>query len=381
VPSPLIPQLPEASISSTSLPTSPEATSATFSPTSASTAQSPHPAPFKLAQRSTLTADDAATSDTHSIKSSRSLSSSVSATAKHPDAITPGLNASIIETSSAWFSTDGTVTRAVQIGEVALAYNPTESEDKQSDESTIRFEGFGSLEKVAPNPNFIQPLLEKGEGVYAVNLAKISGHGKMAVAFKYQVHLDATSSASSHVPLIVSMASKVESGQTLVKVTYGLNPSFKFSTAESVHLSAVTIILHMDPTGGKILQCQASNGGTYSRERNLVYWSLNDVTLPLVETEGQPLTQGLLLRFATEGEVKTGNVEAKWEILGERLPGSGGIGVGLSKLVESSTGPNTEVDTDPFADDDAPSTDKASEWNAVHEVRKLKSGTYLVNVA
>jgi F-BAR domain only protein len=287
----------------------------------------------------------------------------------------PGLNASIVETVSAWFTPEGSVTRAVQTGEVALAYNPVEQEsaEKEVDDVAIRFDGFASLEKVAPNPHFIEPLPDKGEGVYSVNLSKISAHGKIAVAFKYQIQLDASHPAAGHVPLILSLASKVDPGQTLIKLTYGLNTTFKFSTDESVALSGVVIMLHLDSSSaGKIVQCQATNGGTFARERGLVYWRLNDITLPLLESAEQKPTQDLLVRVTTEGEVKSGNVELRWEIGGERVPGPTGSGIGLSRLVES--GP----EVDPFADEDAIHA-KTIEWKQVHDVRKLRSGTYLLS--
>jgi hypothetical protein len=397
---------PQASISSTSLPQSPETASAPFSATSSVPQSATQTAPpFKLAHRSTLAADESAASDTHSIKSARSLSSSVMSSTnatKHAEMHDPGLNASVVETVSAWFTPEGAVTRAVQTGEVALAYNaPLEHHVEAStspiqdteDDAIIRFDGFSSLEKVAPNPHFIDALPAKGEGVYNVHFGRMAGAtghtGRMAVAFKYQVHLDGSKSAGEQVPVSVSMASKVdaERNQTLVKLGYGLNEQFKFSTAESVAITGLMIILHIDPTStGKIVQCQANNGGLFVRDKGLVYWRLGDVTLPLHgDDAAKKPEQELLVRFATDGEVKPGNVESRWEIVGERLPGGTGSGVALSKLVESAA-PGA-VEADPFADEDAQNEQleasgagkKNEEWVPLKDARRLKSGTYLLN--
>ncbi|KAL8764662.1 MAG: hypothetical protein Q9194_006905, partial [Teloschistes cf. exilis] len=87
----------------------------------------------------------------------------------------PGLNASVVETVSAWFSA-GQVTRAVVIGELALAHNDNSSINDNPtapNTETIRLENFPVLEKVAPNPTFITPIPSRS-GEYTLNLAHIS---------------------------------------------------------------------------------------------------------------------------------------------------------------------------------------------------------------
>ncbi|KAL9576736.1 MAG: hypothetical protein Q9212_006857, partial [Teloschistes hypoglaucus] len=88
-------------------------------------------------------------SDARSIRSAHSVTTSLAQTAaaKHPEMTEPGLNASVVETVSAWFSA-GQVTRAVVIGELALAHNnnnPLSSNDNATE--TIRLENFPVLEK------------------------------------------------------------------------------------------------------------------------------------------------------------------------------------------------------------------------------------------
>lgn len=338
---------------------SPSETPPVQTATSPSMAQSP----FKLAHRSTLMAEDHASSDTHSVRSGRSLSSSASSTVKHPEMHEPGLNSSIVETISAWFN-QGVATRAVLIGEVALAYNPQDFSAPFGTD-TIRLNNFSELEKVAPNPTFIEAVNDN-PGTYTVNLSQAT---KTAVAFKYQVRLD-ESSIASYAPLLLKPAWKIEPTQASVIATYGLNPAFTDSivlSQSSITLSNVIIIVHLDPTGPRATSCRAMGGGTFSREKNLVYWRLGDVTL----SKDGP-TQTLKARFFTDGEAKTGNVEARWELHDENAAGAGSQ---LSvSLMEHSTG--TEGESDPFADEGTSSAVVVS-WKDVRTVKGLRSGTYL----
>jgi F-BAR domain only protein len=270
---------------------------------------------------------------------------------------------------SAWFS-NGHVDRAVQIGEIALAYNPIDSNDTSTTD-TIRFNSFSSLEKVAPNPYFIDQIPSK-EGTYSVILPKIH---KTSVAFKYQVHLDPANS-DSYAPLRIVPAWKHESTQTLFMLSYSFNPSFASklpSTANSIILTNVILIVHVDPATNKITRCQASNGGVYARDRHIVYWRLGDVTL----TKDAPASV-LRAKFVTDGEPKPGNVEARWELTGEQLA-SVGSGISLSRIesAEGAEGSGSD-EKDPFADESAATTPTVS-WKDVTAVRRLRSGSYVAS--
>src|ERR1700748_3181405 len=108
----------------------------------------------------------------------------------------------------------------MQIGELALVYNSHDSSEPSGTE-TIRFDQFDTLEKVAPNPLFIDPVSGQ-DGSYTVNLSHIA---RTSIAFKYQVHLNAEH-ASSSAPLRLAPAWKVDPSQTLVMLSYSLNPAF-----------------------------------------------------------------------------------------------------------------------------------------------------------
>ncbi|KAK8154764.1 Muniscin C-terminal mu homology domain-containing protein [Phyllosticta citrichinensis] len=310
--------------------------------------------------------DEPPASDTQSIRSGRSLSSAHSHTVKHPDLHEPGLNSSIVETVSAWFE-QGNVTRAVVIGELALAYNPIDLSVPFGNE-TIRLENFPVLEKVAPNPTFIDSVQERA-GDYTVSLSSIT---RTQVGFKYQVHLD-DSNVASFAPISLSTAWKVEPTQTSVILSYSLNPAFKLAHGRtSITLNNVVLVIHLDPTGAKSPHCQSKPVGTFSKDRNLIYWRLGAVTL----SSDQPAQQ-LRARFYTEGEARPGNAEARWEISGEQAAGQGS-GLEVTQMVPPS-GENADAEADPFADDSGPSSSAAAAaptWRPVTTVKKITSGTY-----
>jgi len=278
---------------------------------------------------------------------------------RHPDLHQPGLGASVVETSSAWFS-QGQVTKAVVIGELALAYNATNASSQPLTES-IRLENFPVLEKVAPNPTFITQVPSKS-GEYSVNLSQIS---HTAVAFKYQVHLD-ESNLAAHAPVLLTPSWKVEPNQTSVILSYAFNPAFASPTKRSVSLKNVIVAINIDNT--KALSCLSKPVGTFSKDKSLIYWRLGDITVDAYAEAPHKL----LARFSTESEAKPGSVEARWEISGEDALE---LGSGLSLSQSSSV---KEEGSDPFADEGAPSTPSAA-WKEVPVLRKLVSGKYVAN--
>lgn len=237
------------------------------------------------------------------------------------------------------------------IGEIALAYNPANFSSPFGTEN-IRLENFGGLEKVAPNPAFItQPTNTEGE--YSVNLSSLS---KTQVAFKYQVRLEET---GSQAPLVVAAAFKAESTQFSVIVSYSPNPHFAFNGRESLTLSNVMLALTVE--GAKATSCLSKPVGTFLRDKNLIYWQLNDIVLT---PKMAPVK--LLARFATDSQATTGSVEARWEITSEHAQG---LGSGLSV---SMPGQSAASGTDPFADEGGQSTS----WKTVPGSKKLMSGSY-----
>ncbi|KAF2218368.1 Muniscin C-terminal mu homology domain-containing protein [Elsinoe ampelina] len=278
--------------------------------------------------------------DAGSVRSGRSHTSTASASHRHPDLISPGLNTSIIETVSAWFE-NGTHTRSLVIGEVAVAYNnPIAS----SETEVIRLTHFDKLDKVAPNPAFLSNKSDEA-GVYNLNLGQL-GKGKQT-AFKYQLN-SAISEGGKLAPLILQPVWKIEAGQASVILSYSANPAF--GTDDEILLKDVTLVLHLGE-GTKSSSCLSKPVGTFSKERGVIYWTLGEVKLRKGET-GK-----VLARFQTEGQAKVGKAEARWT-----FEGSGGSGVELERREE-----------DPFSDGEG------GIWKGLEEGkvrRRLVGGTY-----
>lgn len=312
-----------------------------------------------------LLSEDHATSDTQSIRSGRSLSSSGSTTIKHPDLHDPGLSASLVETVSAWFE-QGNVTKAMAIGQVALAFHPIDITAGPLGTESIRLENFAVLEKVAPNPAFIE---QAGEvpGTYTVDLSKIS---KTSVAFHYQLHIE-DSNIASLAPVILSPAWKSEPTQTSAILHYSLNPKFNLGGATSITVRGLVLVIRLEP-GSKATSAQSKPPGTFSRDKGLIYWRFGDVTF-----FKDQVAQTIRVRFFTDGEAKPGNVEARWEINDEQsLTLGSGLGVSMSAPLNEA---KQDGEADPFADIDenAIPASPAIGWKPVTAVKKITSGTYL----
>lgn len=271
---------------------------------------------------------------------------------KHPDLTQPGLNSSIVETVGARFE-NGQLISSSLIGEIALAYNATDSSAPPSTE-TIRLDNFSSLEKVAPNPAFVTATPDRS-GEYTVDLSSLP---RTQVAFKYQIRVDADTAPA---PLLIKPALRVEATQCSVIVSYALNPAFNLQGQESITLSNVMLALTIE--GSKATGCQSKPVGSFIRDKSLIYWQLGDVTL----SPGAG-SEKLLARFATEAEATGASVEARWEVTGSS--GSSlaawGSALGVSMLSSSA---------DPFADADEHA--RAGGWKGVQGVRKLVSGSYV----
>ena len=315
------------------------------------------------------TAEATRGADTQSIRSAHSMGGIAHPAITHPHMSQPGLNASTVETVSATF-TQGEVTKAVVVGELALQYNASEGASPSSIEN-MRLENFPVLEKVAPNPTFITQK-PSASGEYSVSLSQIS---RPTVAFKYQVHLDETNLAA-HAPMSLTPTWRIEPAQASIILTYLFNPAFVSPATRSVSLKNVTVAVAVE--NAKALSCQSKPAGIFAKDKSLIYWKLGDITL-----DGYAeAPQKLLARFTTDGEAKAGSVEVKWEINGESASRLGsGLGVGTMSSIGKEEGAGGG--SDPFADESAeksattPGT--AAKWQEVPVTRRIISGKYVAN--
>lgn len=326
------------------------------------TTASPIKAPAIIPEERTM-------SDTTSVHSAQSLGTMV----HHPEMHAPGLNTSIVETVSTWFS-DGTVSRSFVTGEVALAYNSSQT---AADTELIRLDNFQVLEKIAPNPSFVSVIMsekgkeratsEDGVGQYRVVLSAIT-RSTPIVAFKYQLHLDPLN-LSAYSPVLLTPVWQIQDAQASVIVMYTLNPAFVFSNSSastSVTLKSVVVSITIDASAdsGKATSAMMApqNGAAFKRKQGLVVWKLPE----LVVSNEQ---QRLLARFVTTGpKARPGHVEAKWE-----LPSTTGSRLGVSSLRGEE---RSKEAADPFADDGTALASLARVWSETNTARCLMSGRY-----
>ena len=185
---------------------------------------------------------------------------------------------------------------------------------------------------------------------------------RVIVLTRQQVHLE-ESALAAYAPVILSPLWKVEPTQTSVILNYSFNNAFVSPTKRSVLLQNVVVMITVENT--KALTCLSKPPGTFSREKNTIYWRLGNVSLDAY-SEGP---QRLVARFNTEGEATPGNVEARWEISTAEGLGSG---LGISHMSGVK-----EEGSDPFADEGI-SGGSSGMYKEVPVVRKIMSGKYVV---
>ncbi|KAF3312486.1 hypothetical protein TWF173_007097 [Orbilia oligospora] len=315
--------------------------------------------PLKMVRQSTLASD--AGSDTQSITSGLSAASQgAQAIIKHPSLHEPGLSASLIEHVSAHFEA-GQTSKVTVIGEIALAYNPTEGAPVQTNES-MRFDQYGMMDKISLNQSHITPGSKPGE--YSVSLVNLRG---TAVSFRYQLRMDEASMQSCP-PIIFTPAWKMETHQASLILNYKPNPSFNQKLSDSPFSSPTlrNLVIVTGIEGAQATSCQSKPAATFFKDRSRIAWRIPEVKLA-DEAGGK-----LIARIYTEGLAKPTPVEVRWEIFGSDDIRNAGSGVGIEVFKAP-----TEAEKDPFADDMEDNAEPKGEWKEVHIVRKLVSGKYV----
>ncbi|KAJ5553600.1 hypothetical protein N7494_002978 [Penicillium frequentans] len=341
----------------------------------ASDAYSPS-SPIRHAPSLSTATDDHAVSDTTSVRSGHTTHGQTFT--MHPELYEPGLNASIIETVNAWFS-EGQVTKSSVMGELALAHNVAPG--FAADSLRIRLDNFPLLEKVAANPHFVQETKDTGDekrGEYELQLGSIS-RPMPTVAFKYQLHLD-PSSSSSYCPVIFKPAWNLQESQASAIIFYSLNPAFVSQPMESITLKNVILTVGLDIAAEDETTKQPresvahatsavmhpNSGATFRRKNSTVTWRIPELE---VKAPGSGDDGKFLVRFSTSiPGPRRGNVEAKFELHTTESASR----LGVSRAVSES--PQQEID--PFADSGKQSPAPVN-WQEVPTSRKLVGGKYV----
>lgn len=332
---------------------------------------SPPLTPMRMTPRPPVHSEEAG-SDTHSIRSARSVTSLAAAAIRHPDLTEPGLSASIVETVSISFEA-GLPTKSLVAGEIAFAYHAhAGAADEQS--LTIRMDNFVILEKVAPNPAFVSAIPDR-DGEYTVLPQNIRG---TAVAFKYQVHLDDVS-PPIYAPIIITPVWRLEPHQSSVIINWRPNPDYRRLNGSTKPITLHNVVFVVGIEGANTSSCQSKPMGTFSRERGRIAWKLGDLVIDPEQINGG---SKVLARFATDGLAKSTPVEVRWEILGEDAD-CVGSGLTLSALTASAK----EEEADPFADttgedksiNGVPEATGIGAWAPLAGAKKVASGKYIAS--
>lgn len=334
--------------------------------------------PIKHAPSPSNATEERAMSDTTSIRSGHTIQGP--APTIHPELHESGLNASIIETVSAWFS-EGTVTKSMVVGELALAHNAAPG--TATDTAKIRLDNFPVLEKVAANPHFVHEVskdtADDKRGEYDIQLSSIS-RPLPTVAFKYQLHLD-PSNPSAYCPVIFKPAWNIQELQASAIIFYSLNPAFISQSAGPIVLKNVMLTVSLDtaPEDEVTKQPRESvahatsavmhpnSGATFRRKNSSVTWKIPELE---VNPSGVGQEGRFLVRFTTSTPgPRKGNVEARFELLTNET----GSRLGISQ----STTDSAVKESDPFSDAEPQSPALSASWQELPTVRKLVGGKYV----
>ena len=320
------------------------------------------------------------------------MSSLANSVIKHPEMHEAGLQASIVETMHAAFES-GQATKAAIVGELALVYNPTNPPAGTTLSNTIRLENFEMLEKVALNPSFVSEVPNR-TGEYQIALESLA---RPAVALKYQLQLDQSAVPQYHPIKLLPPEYRTHSDQTSIILQYVLNPDFatrhnQNSPRRSVTLHNVNILMHFT---GRASSCQTKPIGTFSKEKSLIWWPLNTITL---HADAPP--QKLLARLTATEPTIPSTTQVRWDIISAASDEPAlSVGSGLllteSPVVRSANTTTTTTTTtttaDPFADESvalaatsnsttsASPSASATTPKPIPTVRKLMTGKYTIN--
>ncbi|WEW54939.1 Suppressor of Profilin deletion [Emydomyces testavorans] len=358
----------------------------------------PAVSPSHIPQSATLSGtnqDDHTLSDVTSIHSSQTLHS-LSGLISHPELHAPGLSASIVEKLTASVS-GGIVTQSFVVGELALAYNPTES--SSVDHQIVRLDNFQVLERVAANPQFVtevghsptngtQPseTTDDRKGEYNILLTSLRGPAP-AVAFKYQIHLD-SSNLSAYCPLIFEPIWNVQEFQASVIINYSLNPQFiSSSPLTSIILQNLVLTVNLDvspfdeetkqprevarATGAAM---HPNIGASFRRRTSSVVWKIPELE---VKADGE---NRFLARFSTiTSWPRKGKVEARFDAITKDT----NLRLGISSYGPAVQGEEAKS-VDPFADATggtssqvADPTTESENWTELPTQRKLSVSRYV----
>ena len=261
--------------------------------------------------------------------------SSMSAAPGNPfdaGAAAQGLRASITETVNVIFA-GGAVSRLMIVGEVAVSLRDLASTEPLH----LRLDSFEQLEKVAPNPAFLQPIGVDRPGEYRFDvgalLAQGGGSAGQATLLKYQLYVS-ESRQREYIPLDVTAQWRCEAQQTSFLCNYSPNAQSRLATEAAVdgtaaELQDVSFVISVQPSS--VTGQMSKPTGNWNAEHKRMYWRLDEALSVAAPQPGK-----VLARFQVDAPSTPGAVQVRW-----RVPGRTLSNLGLSVVESSSIAPSS----------------------------------------
>lgn len=210
----------------------------------------------------------------------------------------PGLNASVVEVVSA-VVTDGTVSRAQLVGEIAFNY-----QGAAASVVNVRFGNLGIFDTITPNGAFVTAV---DKSTYTLNTAAL-GAGATGFSFVSQ-------SAAAFVPVDFSPIWRIENNQSSLMLAYKVANSFLRESPVVLH----DLVISVPIEGGVATSAVSKPHAVFNKAKQRIVWKFTD---PVVVKAG--FEDRLLCRFATEGPARESakGIEIKFRMTagGKNLP-------------------------------------------------------------
>lgn len=285
--------------------------------------------------------------DIQSVFSEQSTAPPVSAVAGanliHPQLPTEaGLNASIVEVINAVI-TDGSVTRAQLVGEIAFNYHGTEPL------INLRVGNLGIFSSLTPNQVFIKAI---NDSTYALNTRVLGGAAAAGFSF-------ASQNAQAFVPVDFSPIWRIENNQSSLMLAYKVANSFLTESPVVLH----DLVISVPVEGGVATSAVSKPHAVFNKVKQRIVWKFPE---PVVVKAG--FEERLLCRFATSGPAKESakGIEIKFRT----------ITAGVKKLPvevsgDESAGHQVVLDYSIAEDSEA--------WKPVNAVVSVSTGQFSVH--
>lgn len=190
-----------------------------------------------------------------------------------PSLLNPNaLQVNVIEKVNVYF-TGSAIGRHLVVGEIEAQLNRSMLPPTPPSSVIIRLDQAGELERIVPNPTYLQERTSEGE--YVLNIEALSAQNKAVPLAKYQVHVDPSRQAS-YAPLQLQAQWRVAEGHMDLMLRY------RFQGKAGVQLSDV-VLQTILPSDSAVEAMQAIPEGQWDPSSHTARWELDPATLASLE--------------------------------------------------------------------------------------------------